>query len=149
MNSLSRRSFLRSAAIGVGALSGCAGFSGQTEVEPPRLIDLIATNFTPDPHTFHVRMDLQDETVYRESKHMEAASPDDPRAAVFTDYPAQPNPYVFYTWVDEQPETEAQSLDFTEKNAECVGINVQFGRYKSGVQDPSVSIFSTTNCNID
>ena len=94
-------------------------------------------------------MDLGDETVYRESKHVEAASPDDPRAVVFTDYPTQSNPYVFHAWIDEQAETEARSLTFAKKNAECIGIAVQFGTYNSSVQNPSVSIFSTTNCNAD
>jgi hypothetical protein len=140
-----RRALLQSVAVGLAGFGGCAALE-ESESGAPRLVDLTALNYDDEPHTFHVRMELDGETTYRESKRVKAAGPDDPRGAVFTGYPEESESYVVSMWRDDQPETEARTLDFAEFDSECLGVEVKLGTYGESDDEPDLSIFYTSNC---
>jgi hypothetical protein len=142
-----RRTFLQSITIGIAGLTGCAMFESQTESRTPRLVELTALNLDDSPHTFHVRLELDGETVYRESEQVAAGGSEDPRAAEFSGYPTQAEPYVLSAWRDDQPEAGAKTLDLASYDAECLGVDVRFGTYGSDAENPRLAIFHTTNCD--
>lgn len=142
-----RRAFLQSMTIGITGFTGCATFESQTEPQIPRLVELTALNLDDAPHTFHVRLELDGETVYRESERVTAGEPEDPRATEFSDYPTRVEPYVLSAWRDDHPETGAKTLDFASYDAECLGLDVQFGTYGSDAENPRLAILHTTNCD--
>lgn len=140
-----RRAIIRSAAVGLVGLGGCSALD-ESDEEIPRLVELTALNLDDEPHTFHVRMELDGETAYRESKRVEAASPDDPRGATFTGYPEDSGNYVLSAWRDDRDETEARTLDFAEFDSECLGVEVKFGTHGNDADEPYLAIFHTSNC---
>ncbi|WP_129112859.1 hypothetical protein [Halegenticoccus tardaugens] len=143
---IGRRSLLRLATTaGVVTLSGCNALGG-SDRKTPRLVELGATSFDDEPHTFHVRIELDGETVYRDSERLEAASSDDPVGTWFTGFPTKSNAYLLSTWLDDRPEKTAQTLDFAEYDTECLGVDVRVGTYDGGTDDDRVSIFYTKNC---
>ncbi|WP_129112860.1 hypothetical protein [Halegenticoccus tardaugens] len=105
-----------------------------------------ALSFDDEPHTFHVRIELDGETVYRESERIEATDPDDPVGAVFDGFPTKPNPYLLSTWLDDRPEKTARTLDFAEYDTECLGLNIQAGTYDDEAGGDRFAIAHTTNC---
>lgn len=141
-----RRDFLRSTTVGVVGLSGCTMFESQSESQMPELVDFTAFNYHDTPHTVHVRLELDGETVYRESKQIAAGGSDDAQAAVFSDYPTVAEPYVLSAWRDDRPETGAMTIDFASFDTECLGVMVNIGTYGRDVENPRLSIFYTSNC---
>jgi hypothetical protein len=112
----------------------------------PRLVELTALNLDDEPHTFHVRMELDGETAYRKSKRVEAAGPGGPKGAVFTGYPEESGAFVVFASRDDQSDTEARTLDFTEFDSECLGIEVKVGTYGETSDEPRLALFHTSNC---
>ncbi|AGN01005.1 hypothetical protein L593_05280 [Salinarchaeum sp. Harcht-Bsk1] len=112
----------------------------------PEFVGLTAINHHDAPHTAHVRLELDDETVYRKSKQIAAGGSRDSRAAVFSDYPTAAEPYVLSAWRDDHPEAEAMTLDFASFDTECLGASVQIGTFGSDVENPELAIYYTTNC---
>ncbi len=146
MFSPNRRSLLRTGgALGVGWLAGCSGLNKGTSASYPRLIDLSATNLDDEPHTFHVLIEVNGETVYRDSKSV-AAPKDELKAAVFTGYPTKPKPYEVYAWKDNKSKEDARTFDFAEYDSACLGLELQIGEYGSDSSNPHLAIYHTTNC---
>jgi hypothetical protein len=142
-----RRTFLQSIAVGLAGLGGCSALD-ESSSEAPRLVELTALNLDDEPHTFHIRMELDGETAYRESKRVEAASPDDPQGAVFTEYPEKPGAYTLSVWRDDQGEAEARTLDFAAFDTECLGVEVKLGTHGESDDEPNLAIFQTSNCAV-
>ena len=147
MNPLrTRRSFLRAiAAAGTVPIAGCAAFAGRETKNYPRLGELKALNVDDESHTVHVRVELDGETVYRQSKRLQSAD-GGAVAVLFADYPSNPGAYEVYAWKDKQSRSDAQSLDLAGFDADCVGVQVKIGTYGAETEEPHLSIYSTTNC---
>lgn len=143
-----RRVFLRSAtaAVGLIGLSGCSALDTRSRSETPRLVELTALNLDDEPHAFHVRIEIDGETVYRKSKRVPAGGTDEPRGVEFAGYPTRSRPYVLSAWRDDQPASEAATLDFADFESECLGVEVQFGTYGTDAANPRLAILHTTNC---
>lgn len=121
-------------------------FEGQSASQMPELVGLTAINHHDAPHTAHVRLELDGESVYQESEQIAAGGSDDPRGAVFSDYPTVPEPYVLSAWLDDRPEAEARTLDFASFDTECLGVSLDIGTYGRDVENPGLSIYYTRNC---
>jgi len=141
-----RRAILQSATVGIAGLAGCTTLFSQSASQTPEFVDFTAINYHDAPHTVHVRLELDGETVYRESKQIAARGSDDTQGAVFTDYPTAAEPYVLSAWRDDHPEAEAMTLDFASFDTECLGASVQIGTFGSDVENPELAIYYTTNC---
>lgn len=144
---LTRRAFLQSSTVGIAGLSGCTLLGGQTESQVPRLVDLTAVNLDDAAHDIHVRLELDGETVYRESSQVPAAGANEARGVEFTDYPTMAEPYVLSAWRDDSQEAEARSLDFGSFDTECLGVNIHVDANASDVENSGLSIFHTTDCD--
>ncbi|UPW01862.1 hypothetical protein M0R88_07145 [Halorussus gelatinilyticus] len=144
---LGRRSLLQSAGMAcIAGVSGCTAFGGESESTTPQLVELTALNQDDEPHKVHVRIEREGETVYRESKRVEADGPNGSGAAVFTGYPTRSGPYVLSAWRDDRQERQADTLDFAEFDSECLGVVAQLGQSGTDTDDPRLAIFHTTNC---
>lgn len=144
-----RRVLLQSATVGIAGLTGCTLLGSDTESQTPRLVDFNVLNFHDEPHTVHVRLDLDGETVYRESKQLAAVTEeDDSEGAVLSDYPMTAEPYLLSAWRDDQSESDARPLDFASFDTECLGVDVQVGTYGVETESSRLSIHYTTNCRV-
>lgn len=148
MPSIYRRSLLRAAAVGAVGFSGCSTFSEESESQTPRLIDLVALSYDTQAHTFHVRLELDGEPVYEQAEPVDAASPEDSEGAVFTRYPEEPKPYVLSAWIDDD-ESTTRTLDLASYEAECLAVNLFYGRYGEPPEDATLGIATATNCNAE
>lgn len=148
MPSRSRRFVLQTAAVGALGFSGCSTFGEESEPDVPRLIDLVALSFHTEPHTFHVRLELDGEIVYEDSRAVEAASPDEEEGAVFEGYPEAPEPYVLSVWLDDT-ESTTRTLEFADYDADCLAVNVFYGRYGEPPENATLRLYTATNCNAE
>lgn len=144
---IERRVLLQSMTVGIAGLSGCTLFGSQTESQVPRLVNLTAVNLDDAAHDIHVRLDLDGETVYRESSQVPAARANEARGIEFSDYPTMAEPYVLSAWRDDSQEAEARSLDFASFDTECLGVNIHVDANASDVENSGLSIFHTTDCD--
>ncbi|WP_248516680.1 hypothetical protein [Salinarchaeum laminariae] len=142
-----RRALLQSTAVGIAGLAGCTTFGDQSTSQTPKFIDLTAINLHDAPHTAHVRLELDGETVYRESKQMAASELDHSRGAVFSEYPTTAEPYVLSAWRDDRPETDARTLDFASFDTECLAVQLMIGTYGRNVETPRLAIYYGFNCS--
>ncbi|WP_458207644.1 hypothetical protein [Haladaptatus sp. NG-SE-30] len=102
-------------------------------------------NFDDEPHTVHVLLRRDGETVYRKSLRLKAGRSDDPSEGTFDGYPAESGADVLYAWRDDQPEDQRRKLDFREYETECIGFQIHVGYF--GEPTSRVSIWKTTNCD--
>lgn len=121
-------------------------FESQTQSQVPQLVNFYAINYHDEPHTVHVRLELDGETVYRESKQTAASELEATKGAVFSDYPTATEPYVLSAWRDDRPEADARTLEFASFDTECLGIQVNIGTYGRNTENPVLSIHFSTNC---
>jgi hypothetical protein len=147
MSSRTRRSLLQfSGTLCLTGLAGCATFGQQSQATLPRLGELKALNLDDQPRTVHVLIEKDRETVWQASKRMKAAPSNGATGIMFEGYPSKPAPYIVYAWKDNQSREDARSFDFSEQDAECVGLNFQIGDPGVDLENPHLAIFTTTNC---
>lgn len=139
-SSIDRRSVLQMAAAGADGVSGRSAFSEGSDPAVPELIELIAASSDRESHTFHLRFELDGQTVYQAAEQVEAASPDDSRGAVSEGYPEDSKPYVLSAWTDGD-ESTTRTFDFTSLGTECLGVHVFYGWYK---EPPNIRISRST-----
>ena len=148
MPSTSRRAVLHAAAAGALGLSGCSAFGEDSEPVVPRLIDLVVLSFHTEPHTFHVRLELDGETVYEDARAVEAASPDEEEGAGFDGYPEEREPYELSVWLDDD-ESTTRTLEFADYDAECLAVNAFYGRYEEPPENATLRLYTATNCRAE
>lgn len=147
MPSTNRRSVLQAAAAGIAGISGCSTLTEDLEPVTPRLLELSVESYHTEPHTFHVRLKLDGETVYEDEERVDAANPEDATGARFTGYPEDAKPYVLSVWMDGD-ESTARTLDFASIDEECLVVRTFYGSYKQPPEDAQLEIWTHNNCTV-
>jgi hypothetical protein len=143
-----RRVFLQSTAAGIAGLAGCTLLESQTGSQIPRLIGLAVLNYDDAPHTVHLQLELEGETVYRRSEQIAGSEPNDSEGALFSEYPTASEPYVLSAWCADRPKATVSILDFSSFDAECLGVTVYIGSYGVDTENPRLAIYFSTNCRL-
>lgn len=135
-------------------IAGCFGRNKTTE--DTRLEGLQVVNFDHEPHTIHVEVTEDNETVYDDAIDIPAADEDSTEwgdggwgEGVFEEYPTEPGAYAIHTWRSDQSREDQQTLDLREYDHECAEMMIYIGDPDRGEITSELSIWRTFDCRTD
>lgn len=104
----------------------------------------MVTNYDRRPHTVHVLILDDGNPVYWASKRVPAGDETSPGSVRFEGYPTEPGDSVLHVRTDSQPKSGRERLDFGERTASCIGLDIGIGDV-NGTSPGDVTIWETNN----